>query len=446
MKNHSLPLSRSSSCFSLLAGGLACLLLFALVPVRLEAVPITGANGSVVDFAGVKAATPAGLVVKIQPTSGEVTVPWDKFDLGKMKSEQAAIFAGYQKAQAGVTTALSLGVFEKQMPAKPQETSTLATRAGSDDHYVQTTISGKAGSGFSKMTVAMRRPSSNAKAIFVGVFGEGRGYENYSSTYLARGERSSWDEFWAANKLVPVGIRIEWSVPDPRKEPWFLADKGSGDALLQAISNLAKQVGRDDLANAPIVIYGRETMGSGFAYNLTQYQPDRILCSVAMKSGGLYNVEPTENSVKVPMLFVKGEYDDSHREWKLEPTLSDDGREIDPPNEAANRYRSSLALRPLWSLMIEPRGTTDINPMTELLGKEFISAVVKQRFGTGRLTDMVPDIYQMGNLTEKTIANMPDDQGVLANDETWLPDPQFAKAWQKFLNGELIPPPPLRPE
>lgn len=436
------PLSRSSFCFSLFVAGLACLL---LSPLRSEAVPITGANGSVVDFAGVKEATPAGLVVKIQASGNELTVPWDKFDLAKMESQQAEIFAAYQKAQAGETTDLSLGVFKKEMPA-PTSNSTLATRAGSDDHYVQTTVTGKAGSGFTKMTVAMRRPSANAKAFFIGAFGEGRGTELFSSIHLARGERSSWDEFLAQNKLVPVGFRVEWSQPDPRKEPFFLADKGSGEALLQALSQLAKAAGRDDLADAPIVIYGRETMGSSFAYNLTQWKPERILCAVAMKSGALYNVEPTEASVKVPMLLVKGEYDDSHREWQLEPTIGDDGREIDPPHEAYNRYKSTLPLRPLWSMVIEPRGTTEINPMTELLGKEFISAVVKQRFGSGQLTDMVPDIYQMGNLPEKTIKNMPDEQGVLSDEETWLPDPQFAKAWQKFLSGELIPPPPAPPQ
>ena len=294
----------------------------ALSTSRVDAVPITGANGTVVDFAGVKAATPAGLIVKIQPSSGEVTVPWDKFDLAKMKAEQADIFAAYQKSQAGETTELSLGVFKKEMAAP--DNATPKKRPGSDDHYVQTTISGNAGSGFSKMTVAMRRPSPNANAIFLAAFGEGRGYEHFSSTYIARGERSSWDDFLAENKLVPVGIRIEWTMPDPRKEPWFLADKGSGDAVLQAIATLAKQAGRPELATAPIVIYGRETMGSSFAYNLTQYKPEQILCTVAMKGGAFYNVEPTENSVKVPMLLVRGEYDDSHREWELEPTMTDD--------------------------------------------------------------------------------------------------------------------------
>ena len=200
VKNRSL-LSRSPFCFSLFAAGLACGLLFALAPLRVEAVPITGANGTVVDFAGVKSATPAGLVVKIQASGGELTVPWDKFNLGKMQTEQAEIFAAYQKSQAGETTDLSLGVFKKAMPVKEKNNSILATRAGSDDHYVQTTVTGKAGSGFSKMTVAMRRPSANAKAIFVGAFGEGRGLEAFSSTYLARAERSSWDEFWAENKL-----------------------------------------------------------------------------------------------------------------------------------------------------------------------------------------------------------------------------------------------------
>ena len=405
------------------------------------AVPITGANGTTVDFAGVKAATPAGLQVKILADGNVATVPWDKFDMAKMETEQPDLFTAYQKTQSGETVDLYLGVFAGEKP-KPKMDETPAIPK-SQQGFKEVTLNGKSGSGFKTMTVAMRDPSPNAKAIFVGAFGGGPGEEMFSSIYLARGDGTSWDNFLAINKLVPVGVRVNTGMPDPRKEPFFLADKGSGDALLQAIETLAKQSGRDDLAEAPIVIYGREVMGSALAYNLAQYKPERVVCAVAMNGPSFFTVEPTEASVKVPVLIVKGEYDDAYREWELEPTLDENSKRIDPPFEGYNRYVSTLPMRPNWTRVIQPRGTGDINAVTEALGKAFVDAVIKQRFGGGTYADMVPDIAYMGNLEDKTVKNMPDDVGVLKPNETWLPDQVFASVWRQFLEGTLSPPPPV---
>ena len=406
-----------------------------------SAVPITGANGTTVDFAGVREATPAGLVVVIAEGGEEVTVPWSKFDLNRLKSEHTAIFSAYQLAGEGKTTGLYLGVFENLKPQAemPQQEVPAAEHRKS---FVETTVLGAEGSGFREMKVALRRPRAETRAFFVGIFGEGGGAGTFSSLPIAIAKASGWDAFLEENRLVPVGVRVVAAQGDPRKQPFFLADQGSGDALLNAIADLAKQSGREDLADAPLVIYGRETVGSAFAYNLAQWKPDRVLCGVAMKGGAFFQVEPSEASAKVPLLLVKGEYDDSHREWQLQPTVDESGRRIDPAHEAVNRYRSSLELRPNWTLVIEPRGNSDISAMTETLGREFVSAVIRQRYGSGQLSDMHPDIAQMGNLTTVTTTNMPDGQGVLAADETWLPDPQFAKVWAQFIKRELVPPAP----
>ena len=75
-----------------------------------------------------------------------------------------------------------------------------------------------------------------------------------------------------------------------------------------------------------------------------------------------------------------------------------------------------------------------------------IEAVMAQRFGGGTFSDMHPDIAYMGNLVEKTTKNIPDDQGEMGPDETWLPDQTFAAVWKQFLEGQLVPPPPPPPQ
>ncbi len=62
-------------------------------PVRL-----VGANGREVDFAGVWEARPDGLVVVTQPAAPLTLVPWEKFALARLKTDQPAIDAARQRA------------------------------------------------------------------------------------------------------------------------------------------------------------------------------------------------------------------------------------------------------------------------------------------------------------------------------------------------------------
>ncbi len=62
-------------------------------PVRLA-----GANGREVDFAGIWEARPDGLVVVTQPVDPLTLVPWEKFDLARLHTEQPGIDAARQRA------------------------------------------------------------------------------------------------------------------------------------------------------------------------------------------------------------------------------------------------------------------------------------------------------------------------------------------------------------
>ena len=62
------------------------------------AVTLTGANGRAVEFAGIWEARPEGLIVVTTAESSPVTVPWSKFDLAKLKTEQPSLEAARQRA------------------------------------------------------------------------------------------------------------------------------------------------------------------------------------------------------------------------------------------------------------------------------------------------------------------------------------------------------------
>lgn len=61
-------------------------------------VTLTGANARAVEFAGIWEARPDGLVVVTTAESEPIVVPWAKFDLAKLKTEQPSLEAARQRA------------------------------------------------------------------------------------------------------------------------------------------------------------------------------------------------------------------------------------------------------------------------------------------------------------------------------------------------------------
>ncbi|WP_043585656.1 hypothetical protein [Geminisphaera colitermitum] len=91
----------------------ACLVpLFAENDPTDDIVRLTGANGREVDFYGIWEARPNGLVVITDPESDLQLVPWDRFDLQKLKADQPAIEAARRRAVFLRTSqSVNLGLF-----------------------------------------------------------------------------------------------------------------------------------------------------------------------------------------------------------------------------------------------------------------------------------------------------------------------------------------------
>ncbi|WOO41676.1 hypothetical protein [Rubellicoccus peritrichatus] len=79
----------------------------------LHAIPLMGANGKEVDFAGVLKATQTGLVVMIKPGDEPMEVPWERFDLIFIEENHPKIYDAYNDIYQGEKeVVLKLGTFK----------------------------------------------------------------------------------------------------------------------------------------------------------------------------------------------------------------------------------------------------------------------------------------------------------------------------------------------
>lgn len=77
------------------------------------AVEITGANGRIVDFAGIFSAKPEGLVCLLAAGKETMEVPWSKFDIERLAVEHPAVFTAYRESQQqGKEILIRLGTYE----------------------------------------------------------------------------------------------------------------------------------------------------------------------------------------------------------------------------------------------------------------------------------------------------------------------------------------------
>ncbi len=88
------------------------------------------------------------------------------------------------------------------------------------------------------------------------------------------------------------------------------ADRGSGRALLESISNYATRSRHLELANAPLLMLGF-SHGGAFSYSFALWQPSKVIAFACNKSGYATLKNTTPEARGVPGLFFYGELDDS---------------------------------------------------------------------------------------------------------------------------------------
>jgi dienelactone hydrolase len=202
-----------------------------------------------------------------------------------------------------------------------------------------------------------------------------------------------------------------------KEEAYYLADKGTGRALLEALAKLAVQAKHPELKDAPIALWGHSA-GGQFSYNFTAWAPERVIAFVATK-GGYYHAATDARSRSVPALFFIGEKDENVRVQSITEVFQ------------TNRRQGAV-----WCLAVEPNEGHGIGKTLDL-ALAFFDAVVPLRLPANgshtaslRSVDQIP--AWLGNLSSYEIASAA-SYSQPVNEAAWLPDEVMAQKWKDFV-------------
>jgi hypothetical protein len=97
-----------------------------------------------------------------------------------------------------------------------------------------------------------------------------------------------WQAYARKQHVGLVGICLQSNERDDQTPPYHVADQGSGAAFLNAISKLANDAKRPQLAQAGLLIWGHSA-GGQFGYGVACHAPERVIAFASIK-GGYYLV------------------------------------------------------------------------------------------------------------------------------------------------------------
>jgi len=459
MKN---PRPRHSFFSTLLALGLPCVL---ALPLASHAITLTGANGKAVPFHLIKEATPKGLTAQLVADGPVIGVTWDKLDLKALERDQKLIFAAYERAIAGETIALNLDQSSEPggMPAPGADPKTDGQTAAKYPGWLDTKVG--------KIEFMLQLPVSTPRGILlISLDDYGRSFR-YLSMVQERG-KGPWAEFQTKHDFAILSY--EAGMPEGGTDPkaiddFIFADKGSGRALESALGNFATKLKQPDLLEVPIVIYAAERTGAAFGYSFLHYKPEKVLAAVLSK-GAFYDSAPRPETVKVPILFIWGQYCQNHKLWSSE-------------NHAESVLAKAAPLKPNWTNGREFRGNSDRNAMTEHFGKQYLLEMIKMRMPEKKSSNGAPAAAEppktegtpvagekkeveepaapveetpkfleidrttgyRGNVVTGETFKITDPEAALGPDETFIPNDAVNNLWKKFIVGQLEPPMPKTP-
>ena len=271
---------------------------------------------------------------------------------------------------------------------------------------------GGAGNNYAKALFRFWRPDDlptvGGVAILVpGQDGDGRGMV----------EDAVWQRFAHSHKLALVGCYFADKPHEPRFiEEYAQAGKGSGQALLDALAAFAKASKHEEVATAPLLLWGHSA-GGQFNYEFACWRPERVLAFVVNKGGVYYTHLASEATRRVPGIFFVGESDLEFRKISL-----------------CGVYAMNRRAHALWTLAVEPKAGHEVG-RTQEMAIAFFDVVLPLRqpsLSGAALVELKEDDGWVGNLT-----SFETRKGRMGQDEwsSWLPSEPAARAWRAFVKG-----------
>jgi hypothetical protein len=245
-----------------------------------------------------------------------------------------------------------------------------------------------------------------AIVLVPGVNGDGRGMIN----------DREWQEIARRYNLILVGCCFQGT------GDYYEAKYGTGTALLSALIAFGKHFGHEEVAMAPLLLYG-ESAGGEFDYNFTLWQPGQVMAFVVNKGEYYDDSPPNQDACTVPGLFFIGERDS-------EPRIQ----------AVTNLWKIGRKSGAHWALAPQPNSGHEFSK-TSALSRTFFESVLKRRLISGDHTSGDGKIMRsmdeangwLGDPYTHEIHNVGigDDSAQI---ESWFPDQASAEAWRDFVS------------
>lgn len=233
-----------------------------------------------------------------------------------------------------------------------------------------------------------------------------------------------WQALATKHKFALLGSKF--TTGKKSCEYWFIANYGSGTALMRALNDFAKQSQHPELDRVPWAMWGHSG-GADWSTQMMQKYPERTIAAIAARGGAFFLLGNNPNIANIPVLFALGEKD---RKIAVSGTL-------DLPIQAFERYRKLAAP---WTLAIEAGAEHEVGD-TRFLAISYLDAIITQRLPT-QGNDLKPidsTLGWLGNIDTKEIAPVAKFTGDPLK-ATWLPNEETARKWQQYVTtGQINP-------
>jgi poly(3-hydroxybutyrate) depolymerase len=224
-----------------------------------------------------------------------------------------------------------------------------------------------------------------------------------------------WQAFATRHQLALVGCYIT-DHPHPLDfvEEYANVSKGSGQALVTALTDLAGRSKHPEIAGAPLLLWGISA-GGEFNYEFVAWKPERVLAFVVNKGGIYYTALMSPASRAVPGLLFVGGKDLEFR-----------------TNTIVGLFALNRRAGALWALTEEYSMGHDVGRSREL-ATMFFEDVLALRLNDSKnpatLTALTEQSGFLGDLKAKTVQPLGNTQ-VPNYPTAWLPTERIARAWR----------------
>jgi poly(3-hydroxybutyrate) depolymerase len=226
-----------------------------------------------------------------------------------------------------------------------------------------------------------------------------------------------WQNLAIRQKLALVGCQLT-DKPHEQNfiEEYANASKGSGQALLTALTELAARSSHPEVASAPLLLWGMSA-GGEFNYEFVAWKPERVAAFVVNKGGIYYTALASQAARSVPGFLFTGGDDLEFRTNTINGLF------------AVNRRAGAL-----WALGEEP-GVAHAIGRSKDMGVIFFEDILALRLDErGALKAMPEKTGFIGDLKAKTFQAVGSTTAP-GSPTAWLPTERVARAWQALVTA-----------